>query len=42
MEAIVASFLMLFAFIAATQLFDASLRWESSALSHKKFGVEVA
>ena len=29
-EAIVASFLMLFAFIASTQLFEAALRWESA------------
>lgn len=35
MEAIVASFLMLFAFIAATQLFDASLRWESSSTNDR-------
>lgn len=35
MEAIVASFLMLFAFIAATQLFDASLRWESSSINDR-------
>lgn len=34
-EAIVASFLFLFAFIAATQLFDASLRWESSSTNER-------
>lgn len=34
-EAIVASFLMLFAFLAATQLFDASLRWESSSTNDR-------
>ena len=34
-ESIVASFLMLFAFIAATQLFDASLRWESSSTNER-------
>ena len=30
-EAVVGSFLMLFAFIAAAQLFDASLRWETGS-----------
>jgi hypothetical protein len=34
-EAIIASFLMLFAFIAASQLFDASLRWESSSINDR-------
>jgi len=34
-EAIIASFLLLFAFIAATQLFDASLRWESSSTGER-------
>jgi hypothetical protein len=34
-EAVVASFLMLFAFIAASQLFDASLRWESNSANDR-------
>ena len=34
-ESIVASFLMLFAFMAATQLFDASLRWESTSTNER-------
>jgi hypothetical protein len=34
-EAVVASFLMLFAFMAATQLFDASLRWESGSINNR-------
>lgn len=34
-EAIVASFLFLFAFIASSQLFDASLRWEASSTSER-------
>ncbi len=34
-ESVVASFLMLFAFMAATQLFDASLRWESISTNER-------
>ena len=40
-EAIVASFLFLFAFIAATRLFDASLQWESSS-SNERLAALVA
>lgn len=34
-ESIIAAFLLLFAFMAATQLFDASLRWESSSTNER-------
>jgi hypothetical protein len=34
-EAVAASFLLLFAFLAATRLFDASLQWESSSTNER-------
>ena len=38
-EAVVASFLMLFAFAAAAALFDAALRWESDSGNYRKAGL---
>ena len=38
-EAVVASFLMVFAFAAAASIFDASLRWESSSSNIRKAGL---